>query len=616
MSTPASLRAALDEWLDHDRSAPALRGDRGDWLSRSDLAEQLEAGRTQLRQRGLSPSDRVGLLMPMGLDSALASLQVACACSLAPLRPGLRAPQWRDLLVRLAPAALVADPLQNPELAGAAAALAIPVITPEELRCRAASPPEQRPDSLGTGQAGQQTLLLSTSGSTGEPKWAQHHQAGLLRGLLATARSLALTPRDRALLALPLHHAHGLVSGLLMPLITGGSVVVMAEFDPGRVLRCLQAAGITWCSLAPAMHRSLLDQHGRTPLARPHDLRFLRSGAVALPEWLIEAIEVAFGVPMIEAYGMTECPQISGNPIGAPRAGSVGLPLVESLKIVDAAGQTLPAGAWGEVLVRGAPVMEGYLHPGSTLSEAYRDGWLHTGDSGLLDRDGYLHLRGRLSERINRGGLKVMPATVDAVLLGHPQVQEAVTFPVSHPTLGNDLAAAVVLRPGAMASGQELRRHGFSLLAAHEVPSTILAVEALPRGATGKVQRMALAELLRERIHPHHEPLKTPLEHRIAAAFASVLGQPPCGREANFFLLGGDSLSGQRVISSLAHQLGLELSSALLFRCPTVRGLAETLASLLAAGHAGSVAAAVETPNAGAPASQEPAAQQDVIWID
>ncbi|MDM7952422.1 MAG: amino acid adenylation domain-containing protein [Cyanobium sp. CZS 25K] len=577
MKRPRTILEALQIWRDQDPQAPALCGTQGPWLSRADLGHRLEEGHRVLRQAGLGASERLAVLMPQGLDGAVVALQVAGACSLAPLRAGTPAERWPAVLQGLAPAALVLAPGGEPALAAAAKALGIPVLDPELLFHPAA---EGKPEVEGEGGRAGQFIVIATSGTTGVPKWVCHSQASLLGGSEAMARSLALSPDDRTLLALPLHHVHGLVSALLMPLASGGSVVVAEGFDPAAVLSCVAEHGISWISLPPAMHRALLDQHGRIPLAAGHRLRFLRSGAISLPGRLIDELRSAFGVPVIEAYGMSECPHICGNPIDAPRPGSVGKPVVEELAVVDGAGKPLPVGAWGQVVVRGRPVMAGYLGPEQASAAACRDGWLQTGDEGRLDREGYLELRGRLSERINRGGLKVTPAVVDAALLQHPGVREAMAFALPHPTLSEDLAAAVVLQPGAGLDEQELRDHAFQLLAPHEVPTRILLVEAFPRGPTGKVQRSRLAEAFAVDLAPRHDEPRSELEDQIAATFAAVLRQPPPGRHANFFQLGGDSLSGMRVIQALEQQLGLSLPPSLLFACPSPRTLAEQLAPM------------------------------------
>jgi acyl carrier protein len=231
------------------------------------------------------------------------------------------------------------------------------------------------------------------------------------------------------------------------------------------------------------------------------------------------------------------------------------------------------------VAIRGVNVTAGYeaADQSGWVMAATGESWFLTGDEGWLDGQGRLTLTGRLKEMINRGGEKVIPRRVDEALLQHPAVEQALAFAVPHPTLGEDLAAAVVLRSGAEAEEQELRGHVFSRLAPHEVPSRILLLETLPKGATGKLQRIGLAEKLGDILYPADEPVSGELEELVAHTFAAVLQQPLPGRNANFFLLGGDSLSGQRVVNGLEQQLALALSPVLLFTYPTVRSLAEQL---------------------------------------
>jgi acyl carrier protein len=243
----------------------------------------------------------------------------------------------------------------------------------------------------------------------------------------------------------------------------------------------------------------------------------------------------------------------------------------------------LPAGESGEVAIRGPSVTAGYeaADLSGWVTATNGESWFLTGDEGYLDQEGRLFLTGRLKEMINRGGKKVIPRRVDEALLLHPGVDQALAFAVPHPTLGEDLAAAVVLRAGLNLEEQQLRQHAFSVLAPHEVPSRILFLQELPRGATGKLQRIGLAERLADALRSPDEPAVGELEELVAAVIADVLDLKSPGRDANFFLLGGDSLSGTRVITRLAEHLSLDLQPTLLFTAPTVRTLAERLDRLL-----------------------------------
>jgi thioesterase domain-containing protein len=279
---------------------------------------------------------------------------------------------------------------------------------------------------------------------------------------------------------------------------------------------------------------------------------------------------------------MTECPQIACNPLAAPRAGSVGPAVVEDLAIVDGAGRTLPPGAWGEVALRGAPLMAGYLDR-ATGGAASRDGWFHTGDEGRLDDDGYLYVRGRIAERINRGGVMVAPADVDTALLTHGDVRQAAAFPVPHASLGEDLAAAVVMKPGSTTDAAALRRHVAAQWEPSHVPSAIVIADTLPIGGSGKVVRRDLARVLTARLHPECEPPCGADEVEMRDLFASVLASrallldTTLGRHSNFFLEGGDSLAAMQVIASLARCGRGEHPPTLIFENPTPALLARAL---------------------------------------
>lgn len=325
----------LEYWRSADPGAPAIGAVGESMMTRGELAEAMHRGRDALRAAGLGPTDRVAVLLPEGLDGAVATLQVAGACSVAPVRPGLGAAGWAEPLRLLAPRALVVS-ADWPEAADGAERLGIPVLTADLLGGRS--------DEPTTADSGCAELLMATSGSTGSPKWVRIPQPRVVAGSRSMSRLMALTPDDRSLLALPLHHALGMVSGLLLPLLNGGSVAVSEGFEAEQFLRAVYDDDITWFSVAPAMLRALMEQLALTPLPGDHRLRFVRTGTVSLPRAVLDGLTADLGVPVIEAYGMTECPHITCNPPDAPRYGSVGRPVVEELMVTDADGHPLPAG--------------------------------------------------------------------------------------------------------------------------------------------------------------------------------------------------------------------------------------------------------------------------------
>ena len=257
----------------------------------------------------------------------------------------------------------------------------------------------------------------------------------------------------------------------------------------------------TWYTAVPSMQQAVLARaarHHEDVLARAR-LRFIRSSSAPLPRQVMADLERTFRAPVIEAYGMTEAAhQMASNPLppGERVPGSVGVAAGPEIAIMDDAGQLLPPGATGEVVVRGPNVMPGYEDNPEANAQAFRHGWFRTGDQGLLDERGYLRITGRLKELINRGGEKISPLEVDEVLLHHPAVQQAVTFPLPHPMLGEEVAAAVVLREGHAASDHELHEFVGKHLAHFKVPRKILILREIPKGPTGKLQRIGLAAKL------------------------------------------------------------------------------------------------------------------------
>ncbi len=312
--------------------------------------------------------------------------------------------------------------------------------------------------------------------------------------------TLALTASDRGLNVMPLFHIHGLIAGLLAPLSAGGEVFCTPGFDALHFFRWMEEAHPTWYTAVPTMHQTILARAGKhAPVIRANPLRFIRSSSSALPPQVIGELEATFQAPVVESYGMTEAAhQMASNllPPGVRKPGTVGVAAGPEVGIMDLAGNLLAAGMQGEIVIRGPNVTAGYQNNAKANAEAFTNGWFRTGDQGVMDADGYISITGRLKEIINRGGEKISPREVDDVLMDHPAVRQVVTFAVPHAKLGEDVAAAVVLREGAAATEKELREFVGTRLAPFKVPRTILFVDEIPKGATGKLQRIGLAEKL------------------------------------------------------------------------------------------------------------------------
>ena len=340
-------------------------------------------------------------------------------------------------------------------------------------------------------------LILHTSGSTGRPKRVPLTHAQLSISARNVAQTYNLSSEDVSLCVMPLFHVHGLVASTLATLATGGTVVVPAKFNPLSFWRVARDYGATWYSAVPTLHQ-LLAARGE-PGAKPagaEKLRFIRSCSASLSPKLMSDLEAAFGAPVLEAYGMTEAAhQMASNPLppAARKAGSVGPNTgTTQIGIMDAAGSLLKPDERGEVVIRGANVIRGYENNPEANASSFTNGWFRTGDQGYLDADGYLLLTGRLKEMINRGGEKISPREIDEVLLSHPAVAEAVAFGTPHPMWGEEVAAAVVLRSDA--SESDLLSYCRERLADFKRPKQIHITTAIPRTATGKIQRRVVAE--------------------------------------------------------------------------------------------------------------------------
>jgi acyl-CoA synthetase (AMP-forming)/AMP-acid ligase II len=343
-------------------------------------------------------------------------------------------------------------------------------------------------------------LILHTSGTTSRPKIVPLAQRNICASAGNIAETLRFTPSDRGLNIMPLFHIHGLMAGLLASLSTGASVFCSPGFNALRFFAWMEEARPTWYTAVPTMHQAILTRapHNKDIIAS-NPLRFVRSSSSSMPPQVIAELEKTFGAPVIEAYGMTEAShQMASNmlPPGIRKPGTVGVAAGPEIAIMDQAGTLLPPETTGEIVIRGANVTAGYENNPKANGEAFTNGWFRTGDQGVMDAAGYVTITGRLKEIINRGGEKISPREVDEILMDHPAVLQVVTFAMPHDKLGEEVAAAVVLRDGVVASEKDLRDFCGERLAPFKVPRKVLFLAEIPKGATGKLQRIGLAAKL------------------------------------------------------------------------------------------------------------------------
>jgi acyl-CoA synthetase (AMP-forming)/AMP-acid ligase II len=387
-------------------------------------------------------------------------------------------------------------------------------------------------------------LLFLTSGTTSRPKIVPLTHANICASAYSSRAALALKETDRCLNVMPLFHGHGLIANVLTSLAAGASVVCAPGCDVNSFFGWLAAFRPTWYSAVPTIHQAILAQARRQrERAADHRLRFVRSGSAPLPPLIFAELEQTFATCVIENYGMMEAASspVACNPLPPRRrkVGSVGVPVGLDVAILDEGGRLLPDGQTGQVVVRGASVMSGYDGDPMASQAAFVGDWFKTGDQGFFDDDGYLFLVGRSQDIINRGGEKVAPREVDEVLLEHPAVVEAVTFAVPHPTLGEDVASAIVLRPHAATTPNDIRRFVSGHVADFKVPRRVLIVSELPKGPTGKVQRVGLAAKLglasRIDLPQTFVAPRTALEKMLARCWGETLQVERIGIHDDFF---------------------------------------------------------------------------------
>jgi oxalate---CoA ligase len=387
---------------------------------------------------------------------------------------------------------------------------------------------------------------------------------------------------------MPLFHIHGLVGVLCASICAGGSVACCPGYQDDGFADWLRNFEPTWYSAVPTIHQAVLAAARQQPtISRAGRLRLIRSSSASLPPTVMRDLEATFNVPVIESYGMTEAAhQMASNPLPpAPRKpGSVGLPAGPEMAIMDDHGTLLPTGATGEIVIRGPNVTQGYAVNPQANAAAFTNGWFRTGDRGRTDDDGYFYITGRTKEMINRGGENISPREIDEVLLAHDDVVQAVAFAVPHRSLGEDVAAAVVLRLGSTVTEHALRRFAYARLAPGKVPSRIVMVPEIPKGPTGKVQRIGLHDTLAATMRREHVAPRTDLEAAIADVFADILAVDRVGALDNFFALGGDSLQAMRVVTRISTMFQIELSAVALFLQPTPEELGVEVTRCL--GHA------------------------------
>jgi len=485
-------------------AAPAIGAPEAEALTHAGLRALAHGTVAALNAIGIGRGDRVAIVLPNGPEMAAAFIAIAAGATTCPLNPAYRADEFEFYLNDLNARALVVLAGGETPARAVAGKLGIPLLelTPGAV-AGAFTLGGGTPGTAGKpglAEADDVALVLHTSGTTSRPKIVPLSQRNLCASARHIGRALALTPADTCLNIMPLFHIHGLIAATLSSLAAGGQVVATPGFNALKFFGVLDAVKPSWYTAVPTMHQAILERAKRNAeIISRAKLRLIRSSSASLPPQVMTELEAVFGCPVLESYGMTEAThQMTSNPLPPrPRKpGSVGIAAGPEVAIMDEEGLILAQGALGEIVIRGPNVTQGYENNPDANLKGFAGGWFRTGDQGSLDEEGFLRITGRLKEIINRGGEKVSPLEVDEVLMDHPAVQQVVTFAVPHAKLGEEVGAAVVLREAMTCTDHELRDFARQKLADFKVPRHVVFLGEIPKGATGKLQRIGLAAKL------------------------------------------------------------------------------------------------------------------------
>jgi len=478
-------------------------------LSHGELRALIASTLASLNALGVGRNDRVAIVLANGPEMATCYMACASGTTSAPLNPAYRAEEFEFYLSDLHAKLLIVEQASTSPAIEVAQKLGVRVVdlivpagapagsfTLKSRDSAAAVPTSNGGFSLATDVG----MVLHTSGTTSRPKIVPLSVGNLCASANNIRNTLQLTAKDVGLNIMPLFHIHGLIAGVLAPLSAGSQVFCTPGFNALKFFTWMDEAKPTWYTAVPTMHQAIVSRaKGSADVIARNPLRFLRSSSSSMPPQVIKELEDIFKSPLIESYGMTEAThQMASNPL-PPRArkpGTVGLAAGPEVQIMGEDGSLLAPGDVGEIVIRGPNVTAGYENNPKANAEGFLNGWFRTGDQGIKDAEGYISITGRLKEIINRGGEKISPREVDEILMDHPAVAQVVCFGMPHPKLGEEVAAVVVLKDGASASERDLQDFVGKHAADFKVPKKIMFMDEIPKGATGKLQRIGLAQKL------------------------------------------------------------------------------------------------------------------------
>jgi len=485
---------------DQNDNNVALTSENNPPLLYKDLKSFVNKIASQLAGNGISNKDRAAIVLPNGPFMASSFLTLSSYMSAAPLNPSYKTNEYEFYLKDLNPKIVIVEPNSSNEVVGVAKNLNIPVC---EMKIKKDDPSGlfnlfDIESEYQLPEENDEALVLHTSGTTSRPKIVPLTNKNIYSSTENISKSLNLSEADHCLNIMPLFHIHGLIAILAASIRSGASICASNGFNALKFLELAKSEKITWYSGVPTMHQAiLLRAEKNLELAKNLNLRLIRSSSASLPPAVFEKLNSVFGCSVIEAYGMTEAThQMTSNPLPPKKQkpGFVGIPAGPEVCIMDEKDKILDQGETGEVCIKGDNVTLGYDNNPEANKNSFTNGWFRTGDQGYFDQNGYLKISGRLKEIINKGGEKISPLEVDNVLMDHPLIEQAVCFGYEDKMLGEDIAAAIIVKEGKNCSETDVKTYAQEKLAKFKIPKKIFFVNEIPKGATGKLQRNVLAK--------------------------------------------------------------------------------------------------------------------------
>ena len=490
----------LKMFQDHNDDNVALTSETNSKLLYGELKLFVNNISRQLAGNGITNKDRAAIILPNGPYMASSFLAISSYMSAAPLNPAYKTNEYEFYLKDLSPKIVIVEPNSKNNVIEVAKKLKIPVC---EIKIQKDSPSGlfdlfEKSSEYSLPEENDEALVLHTSGTTSRPKIVPLTNKNIFSSAVNISKSLELSEIDHCLNIMPLFHIHGLIAILATSMKVGASVCASNGFNAIKFLELAKSEKITWYSGVPTMHQAiLLRTEKNLELAKDLKLRFLRSSSASLPPAVFEKLNSIFKCPVIEAYGMTEAThQMTSNPLPPKiqKPGFVGIPAGPDVCIMDDNDKILNQGEIGEVCIKGNNVTLGYEKNPEANKKSFSNGWFRTGDQGYFDQDGYLKISGRLKEIINKGGEKISPLEVDNILMDHPLIEQAVCFGYEDKMLGEEIAAAIIVKEGQNFSEIDVKNYAEEKLVKFKIPKKIFFVNEIPKGATGKLQRNVLAK--------------------------------------------------------------------------------------------------------------------------